>query len=246
MSERHTSPDDMRLPLEEARARIPAHPSPIEAIFYGNQGRLASKWLHYLPIYEQLFSPRRGAAVRLLEIGVQYGGSLELWRQYFGPDAVIYGVDIEPACASRCDPPNQVRIGSQADAAFLTSVVDEMGGLDLVLDDGSHVASHQRATFETLWPLLAVGGVYVIEDLHTSYMEPWEGGFRHPGTAVEMVKGLIDDMHGWFTGRPPEWAPRDEIGPILIADSIVGIQKVSRKRPGYVYTGRPRAGDKID
>ncbi len=67
------------------------------------------------------------------------------------------------------DAPNQVRIGSQDDPAFLRSVIDEMGSPDIILDDGSHVSDHQKISFETLWPLLKVGGLYVIEDLHTAY-----------------------------------------------------------------------------
>ncbi len=84
----------------------------------------------------------------MLEIGVSKGGSLALWRKALGDRATIFGIDIDPKCAEFDGKFAKVRIGSQADASFLKSVVDEMGGVDLVLDDGSHVASHQRASFE--------------------------------------------------------------------------------------------------
>jgi hypothetical protein len=232
------TPAQMKLGYDEALARVPEVLSPLEALFYGNSDRVVTKWPHYLPIYEQLFSRFRGRPVRMLEIGVQFGGSLGLWRRYFGPDAVLFGIDIDPECANRVKAPEQVRIGSQADPAFLRDVVAEMGGLDIVLDDGSHIASHQRMSFETLWPLLAEGGVYAIEDMHSSYWPKWEGGFRTPGTAIELVKGLIDDMHGWFHGKPHQWAPREEVGSILVGDSIAGIAKVRRPPPGYVAMGR--------
>lgn len=237
----YLSADQLRLSYEEAKARAPTAPSPLEALFYGNTGRVVSKWPHYLPIYEQLFARFRGTRVRMLEIGVQAGGSLDLWRRYLGPEAVLFGIDIDPACAARVEAPNQVRIGSQADPDFLRAVVAEMGGVDVVLDDGSHVASHQRESFATLWPLLAENGVYVIEDMHSSYWPRLEGGYLRPGTAVEMIKGLIDDMHGWFHGRAHRWAPREEVGSILAADSIAGITKTSRRRPGFISIGEREA-----
>lgn len=216
--------------------------SPLEETLWQHQVRPVTKWDHYFAVYEQLLGRFRGTPVRMLEIGVQFGGGLELWRRYLGPDATLFGIDINPECAGRADPPTEVRIGSQDDPAFLRAVVEEMGGVDVVLDDGSHVATHQRASFEALWPLLAEGGVYIIEDLHTAYYPQWEGGLKRPGTAVEMVKEIIDDMHGWYTGEPSTWAAKEEIGSVLVADSIVGISKVSRRPPGFFTVGRKPAG----
>ncbi|MFN3511943.1 MAG: class I SAM-dependent methyltransferase [Phenylobacterium sp.] len=232
------APRDMLLSLDQALTRRSSHPGPFEQLFYAHKGRPADKWTHYLPFYDRMLAPYRGLPVRLLEIGVCEGGSLELWRKYFGPEAVIFGIDIDPECAERADAPNQVRIGSQADKAFLREVVREMGGLEIVLDDGSHVATHQRLSFEALWPLLNPGGLYVIEDLHTAYMPKWEGGLRRPGSAIELVKQLIDDMHAWYHTEDERWAGRDEIGSILIADSIVALRKVQRRpAPGHVWVG---------
>ena len=104
----------------------------------------------------------------MIEIGVFEGGSLDMWQRYLGADASIVGIDINPGCADRVDPPNVVHIGSQADRAFLEGVVAEFGAPELILDDGSHIARHQRASFEILFPLLQDGGLYIIEDTHTS------------------------------------------------------------------------------
>jgi hypothetical protein len=228
----------LRYTPDEARAALPKPWSPLEAMFSQKAGRPVTKWTHYLRFYEQIFAGHRGQPVRMLEIGVHRGGSLDLWRTYFGERAIIFGVDINPECADRVDPPNQVRIGSQNDPAFLLSVVQDMGGgVDIVLDDGSHVASHQRTTFRTLWPRLAYGGVYVIEDLHSAYWPAWEGGYRAPGTAIELVKDLIDDMHGWYHDEGAQCVPREQIGQIVITDSVVAIHKVKRTRPGYVSSG---------
>lgn len=232
-------PEELAFSPQEALAALPQPWSRLQTLFATNRGRYLSKWPHYLAFYEQAFEPWVGKPVRMLEIGVQYGGSLDLWRKYFGREAVLFGVDIDPKCADRVTAPNQVRLGSQDDAEFLGRVVDEMGGLDIVLDDGSHVASHQRASFRALWPRLAPGGAYLIEDLHSSYWEGWEGGYRRAGTGIELVKELIDDMHGWFHAEGETHAPREELGQIVIGDSIVAIHKVRRTRPGYTGVGQP-------
>lgn len=153
-------------------------------LFFEHDGRLVQKYVHYLPIYEKYFAGRRGQPVRFLEIGVAQGGSLQLWRKYFGANAVIFGVDIVKQCRTVADPDVQVRIGSQRDPLFLKAVVEEMGGVDIVVDDGSHQASDQRITFETLFPLLSDGGVYIVEDLHTAYWFSYGGGLRRTGTFV--------------------------------------------------------------
>ena len=104
----------------------------------GNEGVKVHKWHHYLPLYDRYFGQYRGTPVKFLEIGVNNGGSLQMWRRYFGPDAVICGIDINPDCAQYDGQSGMVRIGSQDDPEFLASVIEEMGGIDAVLDDGSH------------------------------------------------------------------------------------------------------------
>jgi len=213
--------------------------SEVGRIFYSHQGRVIDKWAHYLRVYDQHLNRFRDSEVRVLEIGVSKGGSLELWRKYFGNRATIFGVDIDPGCASRVDPPNQVRIGSQDNPGFLRSVVTEMGGIDVVLDDGSHVGRHQVASFKVLYPLLSEGGVYIIEDLHTSYWRGfYQGGIRRRGTAIEFAKSLIDDIHGWYYRRPDR-VP--DVAALHIYDSILVIEKRAAARPSRVTVAQPAA-----
>src|SRR5215831_9409833 len=99
-------------------------------IFYSHDGRLAHKWDHYHRAYERHLSKFRGSKFKFLEIGVSHGGSLQIWRKYFGPNATIFGIDVDPRCVVVADPPSiNVRIGSQTDVPFLRSVVAEMGGI---------------------------------------------------------------------------------------------------------------------
>jgi cephalosporin hydroxylase len=222
----------------EETARLAAQtPGELAQLFFATRGRMIHKWPHYLAAYERYFAGFRGTPVRMLEIGVSGGGSLDLWRRYFGPAATIFGVDIDPACAGRVDPPNQVRIGSQADPAFLKSVVAEMGGVDIVLDDGSHIARHQLVSFQTLFPALSDGGLYVIEDLQTAYWPDYDGGYRRAGTAIALVRRLIDDMHAWYHRKPTTTSARDEVGAIHVHDATVVIEKRRRAPPRQVRVG---------
>jgi hypothetical protein len=223
-------------------------PGPMAARLRAHHGRLIHKWEHYLPLYDRYFSPYRDGftgrdgvtrPLRLLEIGVSQGGSLVLWRGYFGPAATIFGIDIEPRCAAFDGEAAQVRIGSQADPNFLAAVVAEMGGVDVVIDDGSHVASHQRASIETLYPLLTPGGIYLVEDTHTAYWDwGFEGGFQRPGSFVELAKGLIDDLHGAWHGRPASapWAEGWLTG-LHAHDSMIVLDKQARPRLSHGMRG---------
>ena len=226
--------DEMQFSIDQASAM--SEKGTLTDAFFAQKGRRIHKWLHYLSIYERYLHVYRGTDVKILEIGVNKGGSLDLWRSYFGPSATIVGIDIDPECANNVTPPNLVRIGSQDDPAFLTSVIDEMGPPDIILDDGSHIGRHQRASFDTLFPLLKDNGLYIIEDMHTAYWHGmYEGGYRRRGTAIEHLKEMIDDLHGWYHNQATISSARDRIDAIHIHDSVAVIEKVAAKpRPARV------------
>lgn len=211
----------------------------IEAMFWAHSGNVVHKWHHYLPIYDLHFAKWKHRAPRLLEIGVSKGGSMDLWRKFFGPEAVIFGIDITPACAKLDGAAAQIRIGSQADPAFLARVIDEMGGVDIVIDDGSHKSSDVNTSLNVLFPLLSVGGTYIAEDLHASYWTAFQGGYRRSGTSVERFKNLIDDMHHWYHGQPVE-APQigDQIAAMHVYDSMIVLEKGLPRRPLHTQVGQ--------
>jgi hypothetical protein len=212
---------------------------PVSRAFFNHTGRVIHKWVHFLEIYDKHFGQYENSAVKMLEIGVYKGGSLEMWRDVFGPAATIFGVDIDPACANVFDPPNQVRIGSQDDQQFLRQVAAEMGQPDLVLDDGSHVGRHQWDSFEVLFPLLEPGGTYMLEDLHTSYWSNYEGGYRSARSGIGLVKQIIDDMHGWYHNRQQLTMAQTWVESVTQYDSIAVIKKcrLARRQPGHIHTG---------
>lgn len=163
--------------------------------FLTNPGRPIHKWVHYFPIYERHFARFVNRANTFIEIGVSKGGSLQLWKRYFGPFTQIVGLDIDPNCKALEEDQISIRIGDQSDPVFLQQVLDEFGEPDIVLDDGSHIMSHVGASFKFLYPRLSKNGVYVVEDLHTAYWDEYEGGLHRHGSFIESCKGFIDELN---------------------------------------------------
>jgi len=156
----------------------------------------------YTPHYERYFEPYRELALKVLEIGVggynapgSGGQSLRMWKHYFRR-GLIYGLDLfakDGIAESRL----QVLQGDQGDERFLDSMAREFGPFDIVIDDGSHRSHHVITSFHALFPHVRPGGMYVVEDLCTSYWPGW-GGQANPsaqGTSMAMVKGLLDGLN---------------------------------------------------
>jgi hypothetical protein len=213
----------------------------MEALYYGHDGRGAWKWLHYLELYDRHLSRFCNRPTRVLELGILRGGSLQLWEKYFGNDAVIHGIDIDPGCAVVAESRIVPHIGNQADAQFLQRVVDEMGGIDIAIDEGGHQSSDQIATFEALYPLLDVDGVYICEDTRASYWAEYGGGYRKRGTFIEYAKALVDQLHAWYiedgTDNRDESFARMTLG-IFFYDSMVVIEKRAKNKPFQCIVGR--------
>lgn len=163
--------------------------------FLTNDKRLIHKWKHYFPIYERHFKEFVYKPVTLFEIGCGAGGSLQMWKQYFGPHARIAGIDVNRACRRFAEDQIEIFIGEQQDPAFLQRVIDEVGVPDIVVDDGSHVMGDIAASFGFLYPKMLKNGVYLVEDLHTAYWEEYEGGLQKPASFIEICKNLIDELN---------------------------------------------------
>lgn len=227
------------------RMRRPWPTSPLRWYFDHNDGRMMHKWLHYFPIYERYLKPYRGRPVTMLEIGVSHGGSLQMWRHHLGRRATIVGIDIEPRVAQLAEPGIDVLVGDQSDPEFLASLVERYGQFDIVLDDGGHFPEHQIASVTHLWPHLSEGGLYIVEDLHTSYWPGYGGGRGRDDTFIAWLHERIDDMHG-FHSREPEFEVTEwtrTLSALHIYDSVAVLQKAHRDAPVHRKTGRPAFGD---
>lgn len=149
------------------------------------------KWHHYYDRYEGLFAGLRDRPIKILEIGVYFGGSVKMWSRYFHPDSTIVGVDIEERVRAYEGGNIHIRVGAQENVDFLKSVVDEFGKFDVIIDDGSHMSHHQRGTWQYMFMhgLKDEGGIYVVEDTYNSYFPDMLGPYQQPfiGVAAKAV-----------------------------------------------------------
>lgn len=168
--------------------------------FYGTD-KVGSHF--YTPHYMTHLKKFRHKRINLLEIGVggydnpRLGGnSLRMWKRYF-PFGKIFSLDIYDKSPLEED---RIRIfrGSQVDKNFLDQVIDEIGEVDIIIDDGSHINEHVIQTFNLLFPKLRDGGIYVVEDTQTSYWEDFGGDsnvLNNPKTMMNYFKSLTDALN---------------------------------------------------
>lgn len=216
--------------------------NPLQAYFERNPGRLMSKWTHYFDIYHRHFARFRGRTCTIVEIGVFHGGSLQMWRDYFGDQARIVGVDVNPRLRELETPGVEIHIGDQANPQFLQELAHKIGPIDVLIDDGGHSMSQQLVTLQTLYPALREDGVLLVEDTHTSYWREYGGGFRHPGSFIEFCKRLIDELHAWHSRDPNSLSPSPftrMTRSLHFYDSVVVIERGDHPRPVERQTGTP-------
>lgn len=213
----------------------------LEKYFLNNTGRLIFKWHHYFEIYDKHFSRFRGKDCAILEIGVSQGGSLQMWKEYFGPKARIYGIDIDPRCKAFQEENVEIFVGSQSDRKFLRNITASIPRVDLLIDDGGHGMRQQIAAFEELFTHIKPDGVYFCEDCHTSYRWRYGGGYKRRNTFIEYSKNWIDKMNAFYskTGRLKVDNFTLSVKSLHYYDSIVVIEKGRVEKPAEFKTGVP-------
>ena len=210
----------------------------LKTYFEQNTKRVIDKWQHYFEIYDNHFRKYRGKEIVLLEIGTYQGGSLQMWKHYFGDKAKIYGIDINPDCKQVEEENIEIFIGSQSDRNFLRKVINKIPPVDILIDDGGHTMQQQIISFEELFAHIKPEGVYLCEDLHTSYWSEYGGGYRLPGNFIEYTKELIDELNAWHY-RPPSQVDSftRSVNSMHYYDSVVVIEKRPRQAPHSSRTG---------
>lgn len=204
---------------------------PLFAFFSANKaGLVLDKWIHYFPIYTRHLTPYAGRPVSVLEIGVYRGGSMRMWSRFFGPHARLVGVDIDPVALISADQYTVV-LADQADPEAMRRLAEEHGPFDVIIDDGGHSMAQQITSIETLFPMLNEGGIYLVEDCHTSYWDEYDGGRGREGTFMEWVKTHLDDLNGYHQedGVDPVWTR--QVDGIHVYDSVVVLDKKTRFAP---------------
>lgn len=162
--------------------------------------RVIDKPIKYFSIYDKYFKKFRNTDAVILEIGVQNGGSTQMWKKYFGKDAKIIGVDIDERCRSVADEQITIEIGSQDDVEFWKYFKEKYPRVDVLIDDGGHTMAQQIITFQQMFPHLRDEGIYLCEDVGTSYWSSYGGG-NHPNTFIEFTKRLIDEINAFDIQR---------------------------------------------
>jgi hypothetical protein len=207
--------------------------NPLYAQFSANRAAMVlDKWVHYFPIYAQHLARFRDRPIRLLEIGVYRGGGMAMWSKYLGSQAELVGLDIDEAAIRAVRGRFPVVLGDQADPEVLLKLNAEYGPFDVIIDDGGHTMQQQIITIETLFPLLNDGGVFIVEDTHTSYWPVFGGELNKAGSFIEWSKPRIDDLHSRHhvgIDRKSIWAT--DLNGLHWYDSVVVLDKKHRFRP---------------
>jgi hypothetical protein len=225
----------------------------LASLFATHIGKYSDKWSSYLDVYWNLFAPIRQSEIDVLEIGIQNGGSLEIWAEFFPNAKTLIGFDNDPKCKDLEfeDPRIKVFVDDAGTEQAGTTVKQTSSNLGVVIDDGSHISKDIIRSFLIFFPQLKPGGLYVIEDLHASYWHDWQGGISHPDSSIQFLKLLADvvnfDHWGISSMRTElfDMIPSTsgllsentfaEIESVLFLDSVCVIRK---KTQNYIGLGR--------
>lgn len=194
--------------------------------FQNNKGKYSSKWNNYFNIYNRYLSQYIGQKVTIVEIGINHGGSLEMWKDVFGKHARVIGIDINPETIKFENDQIEVYIGDVCDDVFLKSIINKVDNIDILIDDGGHFMNQQKIVLDKLFPIVKDNGIYICEDVQTSYQHYYGGGLGYRFSFIEYVKKYIDIIHLSY------WKPKSSyltlsnmLGGIHFYDSVVVIEK---------------------
>lgn len=226
----------------------------LSSMYEQHQGKVSDKWSLYLRVYEELFGSKRTSITNMLEIGVQNGGSLEIWAQYLPNAKHLVGCDIDPQCGTLFfdDPRVSVIVGDANSAGSIQSVRAISPNYDVIIDDGSHVPRDVIAAFINYFPMLTPGGIYVVEDVHCDYLDTHAGGILNPLTSTNFFHCLVHLMNQahWNPELAPEtfasgFIPREQFPPFLkqrfidsiaFYDSMIIIRRADAEGSGALGT----------
>jgi len=195
----------------------------------------------FVELYDVFFKQYQNKNINILEIGVDNGDSLRLWREYFSK-ANICGIDIKK---KKFDITGvEIMCGSQSDNSFLKSVVSKYQNFDIIIDDGSHISKDIISSFKYLFNHLNRDGIYIIEDLQTSYLRRYGGSrlnLNKKQTAMNFVKKLADSVNYEHNDRPfyKKNSYDGLIKSVQFFQNIVFIQKGESKK--YYYPNKEKS-----
>jgi hypothetical protein len=166
----------------------------IQEIYSSKTGKVSDKWESYLPHYNEIFKPLQKKNVSILEIGVQNGGSLEVYAEYFASGESFIGCDIDQKCSDLDYDDDRIKVvvGNVNKETTYKKITEVTKIFDIIIDDGSHLSGDIINSFLVYFPHVRPGGVYIVEDIHTLYLRDWEGGILNEAGAMSFFKKIID------------------------------------------------------
>jgi hypothetical protein len=189
---------------------------------------LSLKHSAYFQVYEDLLSQYRNKPITFVEVGVLNGGSLFMWRNFFGPQARIIGLDFNPLAKRWEKDGFEIHIGSQSDPKFWTQFFDTVGMVDILLDDGGHTNEQQIVTTHQSIPFIKDGGLLIVEDVHASYFKDFGNPSKY--SFINYAKLFIDGINARFPGvEVVQNMFRDAVYSAHFYDSIVAFSIDRRK-----------------
>lgn len=158
------------------------------------------KWEPYFEVYEKHFNKFVNKSPTVVEIGVQGGGSIQMWKKYFGEGSKIIGIDVDSNVLSHVphyDKDVEIKIGDQGDPIFWDQFLTEVPKIDILIDDGGHMMHQQKTTFLKVFPHISDEGVFLCEDTHTCYdLNPvCNAGIYNSNNFLEFSKTMADILH---------------------------------------------------
>lgn len=213
----------------------------LQSIFEQHNDRFSGKWKHYFEIYDRHISRYIGKDVTLLEIGTSNGGSLQVWKKFLGPNSKIVGIDIDVR-TSFTEDQIETYIGNQNDPNFLMNVLNRIGRPDIIIDDGSHDQMDVMNSFSILFQHVKDDGVYIIEDLHTAYMQDYHGGITSPLNFVSIASRFAHDVNLQWISQPYQPVVRN-LKSMSFYDSMLVLEKEVETKKEPAYAGSKKIDD---
>ena len=174
----------------------------------------------YFHVYEKLLSPYRGREITFVEVGVYNGGSLFMWRDFFGPKARIIGVEFNPDAKRWETDGFEIHIGNQSDVNFWEDFYKKIGPIDVLLDDGGHSNEQQIVTVAQSASHINDGGLIIVEDTHTSYMAQFGNPSKY--SFMNYAFDIVHSINNRFPDvRSSENALSAEVSSVEFYESIV-------------------------
>ena len=227
--------------------------STFTTIHENKQGKASDKWESYLDFYDQLFMPLKKNPVTILEIGVQNGGSLETYAEYFTNGKKFIGCDINERCGNLkySDERIAVVVGNANTEKIAREILQLSTDFSIIIDDGSHLSLDVINSFLIYFPAVQPGGIYVIEDTHTLYHQSFGGGISNERSAIAFFKKLVDvvsyewwhnesslqtHLSTFFLQNTPEFITDGWIESVEFRNSVIVVRK--SKKAGHNKLGQ--------